>query len=69
MPDLGGGELLARLRELPGMAAVPIVVLSGTDRDVASERGYASGVFAHLTKPADPATIVETVRRAIEAAG
>lgn len=51
------------------MAAVPIVVLSGTDRDVASERGYASGVFAHLTKPADPATIVETVRRAIEAAG
>lgn len=69
LPDLSGEEVLVGLREIPGMAAVPVVVLSGSDRDATPGRGYASGVFAHLTKPADPVAIVEAVRRAIAAAG
>jgi two-component system KDP operon response regulator KdpE len=67
LPDLGGEEVLVALRQIPGMAAVPVIVLSGSDPHAAS--GYASGMFAHLTKPVDPAVVVETVRRALAAAG
>ena len=67
LPDMDGEEVLRKLRQLPGMREVPIVVVSGTDRDATPGRGYASGVFAHLTKPADPAALVETARRAIAA--
>jgi hypothetical protein len=38
-------------------------VLSGVDRDGAGERGYAADVQAFLTKPVDPADLLETVRR------
>jgi len=69
LPDMDGEEVLRKLRQLPGMREVPIVVVSGTDRDATPGRGYASGVFAHLTKPADPAHVVETARRAIAARG
>lgn len=64
LPDMDGWEVVRRLRLLPGMGRVPIVIVSGTDRD---DRGYASDVFAQVTKPADPAHLVELARRAIAA--
>ncbi|HZD17020.1 MAG TPA: response regulator [Actinomycetota bacterium] len=65
LPDLSGDDLLTRMRNIPGVGAVPVIVLSGTDRAAAGGPGYASRVFAHLTKPMDPAVVVETVARAI----
>lgn len=65
LPDLDGWEVVRRLRELDGLAATPVVVLSGTDRDAAGARDYASSVHAYVTKPVEPTDLVETVRRAI----
>jgi CheY-like chemotaxis protein len=65
LPDLDGREVLARVRSDETTAATPVVVLSGADRDAANARGYAANVHAYLTKPVEPAEVVEAVRRAL----
>jgi two-component system KDP operon response regulator KdpE len=65
LPDLEGWEVVARLRGREATAATPVVVLSGTDRDAAGDHDYAATVHAFLTKPVEPAVLVETVRRAV----
>jgi DNA-binding response OmpR family regulator len=61
LPDLSGDELVSALVGAAGGA--PIVVVSGAEPDARSSGGYASTVQAVLTKPVDPAVVVETVRR------
>ncbi|MFZ5854571.1 MAG: ATP-binding protein [Chloroflexota bacterium] len=53
LPDLPGGELLARLRADPATRQIPIVVLSADARADQEERSLAAGARAHLTKPLD----------------
>ena len=65
LPDHDGWELLRRIRKLEAAAAVPVVVVSGAERDEADARGYASDVQAFLTKPVEPTDLVETVRRVL----
>jgi DNA-binding response OmpR family regulator len=65
LPDLPGWEVLSRLREIDDLRRTPVVVVSGTDRDAAGDPGYAADVHAFLTKPVEPADLVEIVRRAI----
>jgi DNA-binding response OmpR family regulator len=69
LPDLDGWEVVKRLRELDGLGSTPVVVVSGTDRNEARSRGYASTVEAHVTKPVEPDDLVATVRRAITRSG
>jgi two-component system KDP operon response regulator KdpE len=65
LPDMDGWEVLARLRVIDALAETPVVVVSGSDRDAAGDPGYAANVHAFLTKPVEPADLVETVRRAV----
>ena len=65
LPDLGGGEVLRRLRAIDGLASIPVVVVSGVDADGAGEPGYAAEVEVVLTKPVEPSDLVETVRRVV----
>ena len=69
LPDLDGWEVVRRLRELDGVASTPVVVLSGTDRNDAVVRGYASTVEAYVTKPVEPDELVQTVRRVLARSG
>lgn len=69
LPDLDGWEVVKRLRELNGVASTPVVVLSGTDRNDALVRGYASTVDAYVTKPVEPDELVQTVRRVLARSG
>ena len=69
LPDLDGWEVVKRLRELDGVASTPIVVLSGTDRNDALVRGYASTVEAYVTKPVEPEELVQAVRRVLARSG
>ncbi len=63
LPDGEGWTLLERLRADQRLARVPVVVVSGTDRDAEADRGYPADVEAFLTKPVEPADLVETLRR------
>ncbi len=65
LPDLNGWDVLDRLRAIDGFGETPVIVLSGLDRDAVGERGYAAVVYAFLTKPVEPADLVETLRRAV----
>jgi CheY-like chemotaxis protein len=59
MPRMGGGELIERLRADVGTAAIPIVMLTGTN-------GAQPGADAVLTKPFEPDELVGLVARLIE---
>jgi CheY-like chemotaxis protein len=63
MPGLDGWAVTERLREDPGTADTPIVLLSARVRDDDRSRGYALGVVDYVNKPFDPADLVEVVRR------
>lgn len=66
MPGMDGGEFLARMREEPAFADLPVVVLSG----IASSRlKKLLGAEALLVKPFDPAELrgeLERIRLARE---
>lgn len=59
MPRMGGGELIERLRADLGTAAIPIVMLTGTN-------GSQPGADAVLTKPFEPDELLGLVARLIE---
>jgi DNA-binding response OmpR family regulator len=63
MPGLDGWEVCRRLREHQDLADVPVVFLSARAQDDDRMRGYALGVVEYVTKPFDPASLVEIVRR------
>jgi len=63
MEDVGGLEVLTRLRELDPDARVIVVsadIQRSTGKDVAQ-----AGAFRFLAKPADPAELVEAVDAAL----
>jgi CheY-like chemotaxis protein len=65
MPGLDGYEVCERMRQLPGLAAVPFLFLTARSEDTARSRAAALGSVTFVTKPFDPADLVEIVRAAI----
>jgi CheY-like chemotaxis protein len=63
VPDLSGLEVLQRMRALPGLAAVPVVMLSGSGDDAEIERAYEIGIDAYLVKPAGIHGLPDVIRR------
>lgn len=63
MPRLSGLETVVRLRQDPRTAAIPVVMVTGRAQAADVERGDAVGVEAYLTKPFEPAELVEVVTR------
>jgi CheY-like chemotaxis protein/two-component sensor histidine kinase len=64
MPGADGYELLRRLRAgSSATATMAAAALTGFARPEDGRRALESGFDAHLAKPADPATLVETVER------
>jgi CheY-like chemotaxis protein len=63
MPRLGGFETLERLRADPRTAPIPVVMV--TSRTQAADRARAEelGVAAYVTKPFEPAELVEVITR------
>jgi signal transduction histidine kinase/ActR/RegA family two-component response regulator len=53
LPDLGGQEILRRLREEPATAGIPIVILSAEAAPAVIRHMRDSGIIAYLTKPLD----------------
>ena len=68
MPGIDGWEVCRRLKEEEGIDA-PVIFLSARAQDDDRERGYALGVVDYVTKPFDPAQLVEVVGRAVARGG
>src|SRR5689334_1628082 len=61
LPGMGGIEVARRLRELPELASVRIVALTGRGEPRERTRSAAAGIQAHLVKPVDLETIIEAI--------
>jgi PAS domain S-box-containing protein len=57
MPGIDGYEICRRIRREPFGQDVVIVALTGWGQEQDKQRAIESGFDAHLTKPADPATL------------
>lgn len=63
MPEMDGYQLLRSLRELPDMANVPAVALTGYGRNIDVDRAKQEGFSEHLTKPLDIDKLLKIVRQ------
>jgi CheY-like chemotaxis protein len=72
MPEGSGDYLIARLRAVPALKAIPVIVLTGasggTNRDYALERRFLGeyGVSAFLSKPLKFEALLEALSRHID---
>ena len=57
LPHMSGFELIRRVRELPGYAGVPILVISGDSDPGTPGRIQALGANAFFSKPYSPAAV------------
>ncbi|HEX7313384.1 MAG TPA: response regulator [Pyrinomonadaceae bacterium] len=63
MPGTDGYALLAELRRMPGLEAVPAIALTGHAMDEDRARALAAGFSVHIPKPVDPDELLRVVRR------
>jgi CheY-like chemotaxis protein len=68
MPDMDGPMTLARLREQPQTADVPVVFITACAQASEIERFLSLGAAAVIAKPFDPMTLAALVRRYAPAA-
>jgi signal transduction histidine kinase len=63
MPGTDGYALLAELRRMPGLEAVPAIALTGHAMDEDRARALEAGFAVHIPKPVDPDELLRVVRR------
>lgn len=61
LPDIAGGTILARLRQDPATATIPVVILSADATDPQVDRLVRAGAAAYLTKPLSVGELVAIV--------
>jgi len=62
MPEMDGYQLLQELRQLPQMAKVPALALTGFGRVSDVDRAHREGFSKHFTKPLDIDKLLGSVR-------
>ena len=62
MPEMEGDELVRKLRSDPRTAALPIVVLTGSEDASRESELIDAGADDYLRKPVDPARLVSRVK-------
>jgi CheY-like chemotaxis protein len=61
MPGMTGYEVLARLRGDPGLANVPVILLTAMSERQHMRQGMSAGADDYLTKPYRPAELCEAI--------
>ncbi|HET7112029.1 MAG TPA: ATP-binding protein, partial [Pyrinomonadaceae bacterium] len=69
MPEMDGYQLLQQLRQLPQMANVPALALTGFGRVSDVDRAHRAGFAKHFTKPLDIDKLLVSVRELTERNG
>jgi two-component system KDP operon response regulator KdpE len=65
LPAGDGFVVLERMRSLPDLAAIPVIVLSAADPTVNEKRALDAGAVAFFQKPADNHDFLAAIRRAL----
>ncbi len=62
MPGLDGFEVFAAMKEVPHLADVPVIFLTGNDAEEQEIRGLALGAADFIVKPPRPVSVLARVR-------
>jgi len=65
LPGGDGHMVLARLKSLGPLAAIPVIILSAMDPASNVERMKKAGAVAYFQKPADNAKLLAEIRKAL----
>jgi len=68
LPGVGGLEILERVRAMPAMGAIPIIMLTASSQMADRYRSLAAGCDDFLTKPVDHLELVLRVKTRLRAA-
>ncbi len=68
MPEVDGYEACRQIRQLPGGAALPIVVVTSMDDPASIERAFSAGATDFITKPINWALLVHRVQYVLRGA-
>jgi len=62
MPEMGGDEVMTRLKENPGTSSIPIILLTSLDKYEDVSGGYGLGADGYITKPFTHSQISNGIR-------
>jgi CheY-like chemotaxis protein len=66
LPGKTGYDVLAEIKQDPGLRSIPVVVLTTTDKRRDIQRCYALGANAYIVKPMEVETFLHLVRASVE---
>jgi len=69
MPEMGGFELLKNVRMDPLLSDLPVIMLTAKTQDKDVMEGYTHGADMYLTKPFNPAELLQFVKRILSSGG
>jgi DNA-binding response OmpR family regulator len=67
LPGMDGFDFLRRVREIPDLHGLPIIVLSALDDDDVVVRALSLGADDYVAKPFSPIELMARIRRLLEA--
>jgi DNA-binding response OmpR family regulator len=67
MPDISGLEVLRYLHSEPGLASIPVIVVSAKSLPADIKTGLEAGACVYLTKPVDYLELKRAVEKALGA--
>ena len=65
MPNMDGIEVVKRLKEIPGLGAIPVVMQTSADQPHQIQEGIDAGVFYYLIKPVEQALLASVLSAAL----
>ncbi len=63
-----GADLLIAIRNIPGFASVPVLMLTGETRKDEVKKAISAGVNAYLAKPFSPEDLVRKIEKLLKGA-
>lgn len=66
MPEMDGWEVCRRLRAMPKLGDMPIIMFTAVDEAEQKLAGFDAGADDYLTKPTEPAELLERVKMMLE---
>jgi CheY-like chemotaxis protein len=70
MPVMNGLETLRKLKDIPGLSDVPVIILSNySDQDITNRAVALGAAFYVIKSDVDPAEVVEVARNTISKTG
>lgn len=65
MPGLNGIEITKRLKTVPGLASIPVIIVTGNSEDSIVKESLKAGAVDFVVKPVDRTAFLGKVKRAL----